>query len=184
MGNVVSLSAARSLPWLVCCNLRADRIDARSRSFCPGAGATIWNVRTVLSRAREAGWTVVHVIDRAGKDHCGPIEGLAPLASEPVFESDGEGSAFAIGEFKTAIERAGKPRLLVIGFDLEGLVLSTIVVARDEGVDAALVCEATASKFEKAEMDAALKDAIASRAASISALALAPANHPWRERPA
>jgi nicotinamidase-related amidase len=160
MGEVIPLTRAEPRPWLLCCNLRAERLDPASKRYCPRAGALIQQLRQLLSNARAADWRVVHIVDARRGAGQGPIDGLEPLATEPVFERQ-RGSVFTIPEFRGSLDRF-RDRLFMAGFELEDTILSTLFAGRDEGCDILVVEDVAASRHAAGDVDEALVRALGS----------------------
>ncbi len=107
---------------VVCLDLQRARM---SGAISPvSATRTAEACRQVLKRARRARWPILHIHRREPDvDEARPIQGLEPLASEPIYVRSGP-SAFSHPTFAQAALALGGP-LALIGFSLCDSVLAT-----------------------------------------------------------
>lgn len=141
-----------------------------------GVHAAIDEIARLLARARKAGTPVVHVVHRGGGALFNPgggffgiVPALKPLAGEAVIEKT-QVSAFAGTGLEAVLGRAGRKRLIVVGFMTHNCVSSTVRAARDLGYDVAVVAAATATR-DLPDGRGGTLSAAALQAASLAALA-------------
>ena len=134
---------------LVCLDLQQSSVSAQ------GTGRCVVNCRRVLSHARHSRWKVVHVHSRnACPDEARPIDGLEPLASEPLVYRTGV-SAFSSRAFRQLV--AGLAcELVIIGYSMSSSCLATAMVAYDNDLAVTLVEDAVSAT----PLDAVTRDAL------------------------
>lgn len=124
---------------LVCLDLQRSRLDAS-----PATARALGACRAILAQARQRRWPVLHVHRREDSaEQARPIEGLEPLASEPVFVRPGP-SAFSHGAFTRSALALGGP-LALIGFSLGDTVLATAIAAADRRLAVEVLVDAVAA---------------------------------------
>ncbi|WP_043309789.1 cysteine hydrolase family protein [Pseudomonas sp. ML96] len=119
----------------------------------PDVEAAISEIATLMGAARNLGSPVVHVrhlgIPGGFLDPQGPrgrfIEGLAPLASEPVVEKRLP-NAFAGTELHERLQQSGNLDLIICGFMTHSSVSTTVRAAKDYGYRCTLVDTACATR--------------------------------------
>ncbi|MBS0384334.1 MAG: isochorismatase family protein, partial [Proteobacteria bacterium] len=94
-------------PWLLCLNLQREFIMPGRPFYAPAGPAAATSARRCLSRARDYGWTIVHVQTDAARrarsdEFARPIDGLEPLPSEPLFRI-AQRSAFANDDLRNRV---------------------------------------------------------------------------------
>ena len=134
---------------LVCLDLQQSSVSKQGTEHC------LVNCRRVLAHARRCGWPVVHVHSKnACPDEARPIDGLEPLASEPVVYRPGV-SAFSSRAFRQMVARlAGE--LVIIGYSMSSSCLATAMVAYDNDLAVTLVEDAVSAT----PVDAVTRDAL------------------------
>ena len=134
---------------LVCLDLQRSSVSGQGIDRC------VVNCRRVLSHARHSRWRVVHVHARnACPDQARPIDGLEPLASEPLVYRSGV-SAFSSRAFRQLV--AGLAcELVIIGYSMSSSCLATAMVAYDNDLAVTLVEDAVSAT----PVDAVTRDAL------------------------
>jgi nicotinamidase-related amidase len=132
MKPFISSAPYDSTPLLVCLDLQRAHAGPGAPDL-ENAARCVDACKRVLRHARRAGWRIAHVQQHDGRasalPECSrPIEGLEPRPSEAVFYRE-RPSAFASSAFADYVERLGRPRLLMIGFELTGSVLCSALAA-------------------------------------------------------
>ena len=106
----------------------------------------------LLTRARDAGTPVIHVLHRGGGPLFNPEDtGYQPAA--PLIPQTGESviektmaNAFAGTGLQRELEQIGRKKLIVIGFMTHNCVSSTVRAAKDLGYAITIVAPATGTR--------------------------------------
>lgn len=136
-------------PWLLCLNLQREYVTRGRPLYAPAAAAAATCARTCIARARENGWTVVHVqtnvSGRAKKgEFARPIDGLEPLPSEPLFRV-AERSAFANEGLLSRLVAERPPEIYMVGFAFAHEGLASLFEAASMHLPLHVVEDAVAS---------------------------------------
>jgi len=136
---------------LACLDLQRGSIaDGRAPDGC------LVNCRRMLDHARDGGWRVVHVHSRnPDPAHARPINGLEPLATEPVLYRSGL-SAFSNRAFREMVEGGRAVELVLIGYSMTSALVGTALIAYEEALSVVMVEDAICS----AVLDPATRNAI------------------------
>ncbi len=100
--------------------------------------ARIGRCRRMLAFARASGWVVSHVYPRSAQRSARPLEGLAPLTSEPVYYRSGP-SAFSNRVFCRAIKEHYESDLVIMALSLSSAALGTALSAHDREMPVTLI---------------------------------------------
>jgi nicotinamidase-related amidase len=181
MNAVIHLQAyrdRRSPPTLVLVDLHEEQIGVGARLALDDTVPMLAKCRSLLTRARSAGWPVAFVrpmrISAAGREPLSPkwIHGFEPQRSDMVFDRRSP-SCYANSEFGDAISQGGGTFALA-GFSGGGACLSTLMDAFLNGHHATFVSDASLSEplegFEPRESHRAVV-ALARRYADIATAA-------------
>lgn len=123
-------------------------LDCQRESLLPGEGAddgsnaaVAERIRRLLISARLSGWPVLHCQFASARPaiHCGvsiasaPIDGLSPLAREPVFVRSGM-SAYSDPDFGRMVQHYAGPPCFLVGFSAPFSLMATMfdAVARSQ----------------------------------------------------
>ncbi len=104
----------------------------------PDEEARIGRCRRLLAFARASGWVVSHVYPRTTSRSARPLEGLAPLPSEPVYYRAGV-SAFSNRVFCRAIKEHYQSELVIMTLTLSPTALGTALSAHDRELPVTLI---------------------------------------------
>jgi hypothetical protein len=104
----------------------------------PEEDARIGRCRRLLAYARASGWVVSHVYPRTTSRSARPLEGLAPLPSEPVYYRAGA-SAFSNRVFCRAIKEHYQTELVIMTLSLSSTALGTALSAHDRELPVTLI---------------------------------------------
>jgi hypothetical protein len=98
----------------------------------------IGRCRRMLAFARASGWVISHVYPRSASRSARPLEGLAPLTSEPVYYRTGP-SAFSNRVFCRAIKEHYDTDLVIMSLALSSTALGTALSAHDRELPVTLI---------------------------------------------
>jgi len=98
----------------------------------------IGRCRRLLAFARASGWVVSHVYPRTARRSARPLEGLAPLTSEPVYYRTGA-SAFSNRAFCRTIRERYDTDLVIMSLTLSSAALGTALSAHDQELAVTLI---------------------------------------------
>jgi len=126
-----------------------------SALYAPSGGKVAPRLSELLAGARARNWDISHLHKARARGALarahGPIQGLGPKRTEPVFEIDGV-SAFSNEDFREAIGAAPEARdFYVAGFGLADLIAATMIVGADLGLRLILIEDAVAASPLRAE---------------------------------
>lgn len=154
--------------WLICVELRAERLVPGGEVFTPTPAEMPDRQRTMLAYARKAKWEVVHLHSAARGRKGGPIEGLEPLADEPVFSVPTGTNVNSSALLRWARTQSDAVFYLM-GFAVSEIVLPTLATGLEHGLRMVMVSDALADSANEAWRARERAHAIASKFGFIAA---------------